>query len=340
MYEKFDLFKWVGRIINKIMHVIRSQDASAVPNYVFPDEFAVCRISNPFLQFQILQHVVERVNGNTEVSKFIESSRSPDKDIVILNEEETDYMVGITEARPYSARSEQRGYPEQYEQCRFEVFKLYLASTITHRRIQIIFMNDMKFLPAPKILIVPTNCVRQGSDEGREITIALKRDVLNVNHYSHRRVPFRALQRDPDLQRLTLGESSISILSLNSDIPDTRPSVILQRNIQTEQAQPQPQPQSQPQTQSQPQSQPQSQAQAQAQQLNQYTIKAILNQVLMDEMVCPISMSRIEKATASVSICQHVFQKDHIIQWLQRHNTCPVCRTKLTVADIYTLILS
>ena len=41
---------------------------------------------------------------------------------------------------------------------------------------------------------------------------------------------------------------------------------------------------------------------------------------------CAITMEPIQKATAAVTSCGHVFQKAAIDHWMQDHDTCPECR--------------
>lgn len=41
---------------------------------------------------------------------------------------------------------------------------------------------------------------------------------------------------------------------------------------------------------------------------------------------CPITMDPIQKTTAAVTSCGHVFQKAAITHWMQEHDTCPECR--------------
>jgi hypothetical protein len=41
---------------------------------------------------------------------------------------------------------------------------------------------------------------------------------------------------------------------------------------------------------------------------------------------CAITMEPIQKASAAVTSCGHVFQKEAITHWMQDHDTCPECR--------------
>lgn len=45
-----------------------------------------------------------------------------------------------------------------------------------------------------------------------------------------------------------------------------------------------------------------------------------------NQQTCPITMEPIQKATAAITSCGHVFQKEALTAWMQDHNTCPECR--------------
>jgi hypothetical protein len=51
---------------------------------------------------------------------------------------------------------------------------------------------------------------------------------------------------------------------------------------------------------------------------------------------CPIMLNPISPITASVTSCYHVFSTDSIHQWLQTHNTCPVCKKVATAVPCFT----
>ncbi|ARA72093.1 hypothetical protein BNJ_00269 [Kaumoebavirus] len=55
---------------------------------------------------------------------------------------------------------------------------------------------------------------------------------------------------------------------------------------------------------------------------------------LKPEMFCPISQSLMEEPTRTP--CNHVFDKHCIEKWLESHDTCPICRTKLSANDLKT----
>jgi len=60
-------------------------------------------------------------------------------------------------------------------------------------------------------------------------------------------------------------------------------------------------------------------------------IDLIINNEIAKKSICPISMEEIEKETAVVTNCFHVFSKENIEFWLQTKNFCPVCKTKCFV---------
>ena len=60
--------------------------------------------------------------------------------------------------------------------------------------------------------------------------------------------------------------------------------------------------------------------------LQAFTIQALISHAITENMTCPISMNPIQKSTACVTSCQHVFERDSISQWMADHTTCPVCR--------------
>jgi hypothetical protein len=57
-----------------------------------------------------------------------------------------------------------------------------------------------------------------------------------------------------------------------------------------------------------------------------HIIDAVLEHAQATKKSCPITMEPIEKATATVTACGHIFQKAAIIEWLKTHQTCPECR--------------
>jgi hypothetical protein len=67
--------------------------------------------------------------------------------------------------------------------------------------------------------------------------------------------------------------------------------------------------------------------------LQAFTIQALINHAVSESMNCPISMNPIDKTTACVTSCQHIFERDSITQWMNSHTTCPVCRQRATLCN-------
>ena len=67
--------------------------------------------------------------------------------------------------------------------------------------------------------------------------------------------------------------------------------------------------------------------------LHSFTIQALINHAIAENMTCPISMNAINKETACVTTCQHIFERDSIQQWLTDHTNCPVCRQSTSICN-------
>jgi hypothetical protein len=67
--------------------------------------------------------------------------------------------------------------------------------------------------------------------------------------------------------------------------------------------------------------------------LQAFTIQALINHAIAEQMTCPISMNPIVKDTACVTTCQHIFERDSIQQWLTGHTNCPVCRQTTSICS-------
>ncbi len=67
--------------------------------------------------------------------------------------------------------------------------------------------------------------------------------------------------------------------------------------------------------------------------LHAFTIQALINHAISEQMTCPISMNPIDKDTACVTSCQHIFERDSIQQWLTGHTNCPVCRQATAICN-------
>lgn len=67
--------------------------------------------------------------------------------------------------------------------------------------------------------------------------------------------------------------------------------------------------------------------------LQAFTIQALINHAIAENMTCPISMNVIQKSTACVTSCQHIFERDSIQHWLADHSNCPVCRQATSICN-------
>ena len=60
-----------------------------------------------------------------------------------------------------------------------------------------------------------------------------------------------------------------------------------------------------------------------------HIIDAILEHAETTKKTCPITMEPLQKTTATVTSCGHIFQKAALTEWLETHKTCPECRQTL-----------
>lgn len=48
-------------------------------------------------------------------------------------------------------------------------------------------------------------------------------------------------------------------------------------------------------------------------------------------MICPLTQEKFNDEDEIIQLdCKHYFSSNELKQWLQKHNTCPLCRTKIT----------
>ena len=57
-----------------------------------------------------------------------------------------------------------------------------------------------------------------------------------------------------------------------------------------------------------------------------HIIDAVLDHAETTQKLCPITMEPLQKATATLTRCGHIFQKAALKEWMKTHNTCPECR--------------
>ena len=61
-----------------------------------------------------------------------------------------------------------------------------------------------------------------------------------------------------------------------------------------------------------------------------HIIDAVLDHAETTEKICPITMEPIQKATATLTRCGHIFQKAALTEWLKTRSSCPECRLTLS----------
>lgn len=66
---------------------------------------------------------------------------------------------------------------------------------------------------------------------------------------------------------------------------------------------------------------------------NKEIIDLIVNNEINKKSSCPISLEEINKETAVVTNCFHVFSRENIENWLKVKDFCPVCKTKCFVMN-------
>lgn len=309
------------------MQLYRSDNGAAIPHDEFPELFAVCRSSVPFLQFQILSLDQSGFVGNgAHHYTFVENERIRNTNFVIENHENSrrdgSYMVG----QIHAANRDVDHY-QPPSRVRFEVRRIFLESQ--NLRIPVVFIDPMSMLPKPKNLVIPVNAERR-EREDEHFNHMLQNEVLNQNNYSYRNSHrYNAMNEFRDTW-------FFHHENMYEDEYEERPRPRRHRqrvvgSVQTPPTRPRG-------DEAFPTTPPSSAAAggvlANTVQLSRFTVNAILNQAILEEMTCPISMARIEKGTAVVTGCQHVFQRDSITTWLTDHDTCPVCRARTSIIQI------
>ena len=58
----------------------------------------------------------------------------------------------------------------------------------------------------------------------------------------------------------------------------------------------------------------------------QHIIDTVLEHAEITKKICPITMEPIQKGTATLTRCGHIFQKAALTEWLKTRQTCPECR--------------
>lgn len=58
--------------------------------------------------------------------------------------------------------------------------------------------------------------------------------------------------------------------------------------------------------------------------------EAVLEKAEWSDERCPITQEPFQRGHVRCTSCYHCFQDDALVKWLEKHKTCPVCRTECT----------
>lgn len=62
-----------------------------------------------------------------------------------------------------------------------------------------------------------------------------------------------------------------------------------------------------------------------------FVAETLLEKALMNAENCPICMDPLKKGDSVVTSCFHIFQKDALAEWHNKHTSCPVCKKECTI---------
>lgn len=314
---------------------VRANSIIQINNHsAFPKHFAVCRSIHP-VQFQLLYLENSFIFRNGLELLRLENDTSENIDQMFVDHHHN-YDRHINRGDFYvwdqMSGSQQR--------VRYELFNIYLCNS--HKAVPIALIDNMSCIPTPEFMVIPHN-VRSNTihrplfhPEISEDPYYLMRYILNREHFAEPNYfdNTRHFDMPPLLQALDYENYFESRRRhLDREYPDdnligagvgferTRRR---RREVQHEQV-------VQPARQQQPVQQQPVQVQRQPSELQAFTIQALIHHAINEHMNCPISMNPIEASKASVTLCQHVFDKESIQRWFETHTTCPVCRQETRI---------
>lgn len=326
----------------------------------FPRIFATCRGLDPQPQFQIIR--VERMRGYDDyaVYRFINVDTEATEWNVVHNGNPEDSLMGqMLVYRPGNNPNELNA------RVRFQIRNLYLVSR--HETLPIVMFDTFDVLPRANIFILPTNThyntnqnynyprgdpnftthYLMDRDNFINPTMGLSNRVIDrldqmrsrrfnrdedrnwydINPHSdiyddddmyrHRRNRFRSPERyDNDFIPFQAAGGGVPRgRRFPSRTPPREPVNVVWGG------EPQPAPAPAPASAAAPLT------------LQTFTIQALINHAISEHMTCPISMNPIEKDTACVTSCQHIFERESIRHWLTDHSNCPVCRQATRICN-------
>lgn len=320
---------------------IRANSIIQINNHsAFPRHFAVCRSQSP-IQFQLLYLDNSFTYRNGAEMFRLENDTSDNIDQMFV-EHHHNYERNVSRGDFY-IWNQMTGHPQR---IRYELYNIYLRND--HKILPIALLDTMSCIPTPEFMIIPQN-VRGNSLERAlyeprfsEDPYYLMRNVLNRDnfrepeHFGYNHHPDmppllqasdyehyfesrrRALEHEyPDDQFVGAGSGP------GYDRPRTRQRQVRhERVVQAVERQPPQQPES-----------VQRPSTSQHPELQAFTIQALIHHAINEKMNCPISMNPIEATKASVTVCQHVFDKESIQRWFETHSTCPVCRKETRICN-------
>lgn len=284
----------------------------------FPQHFAICRSTNP-VQFQVLR-IYQDHDSPYESDRFTIENDTLDLTSPMYLDQQQD-QEEVSRGDFYTNAYSGRDTPVR---VRYEIHGLYLRNEITV--LPVVLFDNTRILPDPEFLVVPFNSTAN-AQPSREDPYAIMNHLHNRNNFS----PPRFRDRDRERSRFSMTSpydtpfrNPISPFLLPDDY-DTmfrraetppRRSLSRRRSIPDEAylAAGAGQPRQQPQLQS-------------------FTVRALIQAAIKENMTCPISMNPIDAETACVTSCQHIFERDSIQRWFRDNSTCPVCRQESSVCS-------
>ena len=309
----------------------------------FPEFFAICIGINPRPQFQLLR--IQRTRGYDEYAEY----RLTNKPF-----EATDWFV-LHQGNPEDVRYGQMflsppnpniGHREM--RIRFEIRPIVLASQ--EAKYPIVMFDDIRILPNPNVTIVPrnarpiTNPNYNYMDPHFIMNYLMDRQNFFIEDTNSFHRAMRFMERRHEMGRHHRSWYDSDHDYIRSETPPRydedyyfeahRPAPAAAggagsiRRIRRNEERRRSIPQTPPTTQVTPAPQTIRPVQLQA-----FTIQALINHAVSENMTCPISMNPIAKASACVLSCQHVFERDSITHWLSDHENCPVCRQTSAICN-------
>jgi hypothetical protein len=75
-----------------------------------------------------------------------------------------------------------------------------------------------------------------------------------------------------------------------------------------------------------PEQEPEQQQPQPPDQIPQFVADIMKRDAISSKLTCPISLESLDLVPLSITSCFHLFQRDCIATWMERDNSCPVCK--------------